>query len=89
MEHCTPTESLNINITIAIIMTTTIQVSRKTRQLLDALKRRLSAKSYDEVIQKLMIEKLEIPTSMFGSNPKLSSFTEKEEAEFHELRLRD
>jgi len=89
MEHCTPSESLNINITIAIIMTTTIQVSRKTRQLLDALKRRLSAKSYDEVIQKLMIEKLEIPTSMFGSNPKLSSFTEKEEAEFHELRLRD
>jgi hypothetical protein len=89
MEHCTPSESLNINITIAIIMTTTIQVSRKTRQLLDALKRRLSAKSYDEVIQKLMIEKLEIPTSMFGSNPKLSSFTEKEEAEFNELRLRD
>jgi hypothetical protein len=89
MEHCTPSESLNINITIAIIMTTTIQVSRKTRQLLDALKRRLSAKSYDEVIQKLMIEKLEIPTSMFGSNPKLSSFTEKEEEEFHELRLRD
>jgi hypothetical protein len=68
---------------------TTIQVSRKTKQLLDALKRRLSAKSYDEVIQKLMIEKLKIPTSMFGSNLKLSSFTEREEAEFHELWLRD
>lgn len=66
-------------------MATTIQVSRKTRQLLDTLKKKLSAKSYDEVLQKLIAEKMAIPTSMFGSNPKLSSFKEEEEAEFHEL----
>ncbi|MBO3840670.1 MAG: hypothetical protein QXS66_02925 [Thermoproteota archaeon] len=66
-------------------MATTIQVSRKTRQLLDALKKRLSAKSYDEVLQRILAEKTEIPSSMFGSNPKLSSFREEEEAEFHEL----
>ncbi|MBO3753696.1 MAG: hypothetical protein FGF53_02260 [Candidatus Brockarchaeota archaeon] len=66
-------------------MATTIQVSRKTRQLLDVLKKKLSAKSYDEVLQKLIAEKIEIPTSMFGSNPKLARFKEEEEAEFHEL----
>jgi len=66
-------------------MTTTIQVSRRTRQLLDALKKKLFAKSYDEALQKLLAEKMEIPTSMFGSNPKLSQFKEEEEAEFHEL----
>ncbi|MEM3713183.1 MAG: hypothetical protein QXR97_06580 [Thermoproteota archaeon] len=66
-------------------MATTIQVSRKTRQLLDALKKKLSAKSYDEVLQRILAEKTEIPSSMFGSNPELSSFREEEEAEFHEL----
>ncbi|MBO3841804.1 MAG: hypothetical protein FGF48_05245 [Candidatus Brockarchaeota archaeon] len=66
-------------------MATTIQVSRKTRQLLDVLKKKLSAKSYDEVLQKLIAEKIEVPTSMFGSNPKLSRFKQEEEAEFHEL----
>ncbi|MBO3832983.1 MAG: hypothetical protein FGF51_06300 [Candidatus Brockarchaeota archaeon] len=66
-------------------MATTIQVSRKTRQLLDVLKKKLSAKSYDEVLQKLIAEKIEIPASMFGSNPKLARFKEEEETEFHEL----
>ncbi|MDW8033644.1 MAG: hypothetical protein RMI79_01640 [Nitrososphaerota archaeon] len=66
-------------------MATTIQVSRKTKQLLDALKRRLSAKSYDEALQKIIAEKMGIPTSMFGVNPKLSRFKEEEEAELHEL----
>ncbi|MBO3840518.1 MAG: hypothetical protein QXS66_09045 [Thermoproteota archaeon] len=66
-------------------MVTTIQVNRKTKQLLDALKKRLSAKSYDEVLQRILAEKTEIPSSMFGSNPKLSCFREEEEAEFHEL----
>ncbi|MEM0172686.1 MAG: hypothetical protein QXJ23_10455 [Thermofilum sp.] len=72
-------------VTIAITMATTIQVSRRTRQLLEALKKKLSAKSYDEALQKLLAEKMGISTSMFGSNPKLSSFREEEEAEFHEL----
>jgi hypothetical protein len=32
---------------------------------------------YREILKK-------IPCSMFGSNPKLTSFTEKDRAEFHE-----
>ncbi|MGC8832353.1 MAG: hypothetical protein ACP5PQ_07220 [Thermoproteota archaeon] len=72
-------------IVIAITVATTIQVSKKTRQLLEALKKKLSAKSYDEALQKLLAEKMETPSSMFGSNPKLSCFKEEEEAEFHEL----
>ena len=66
-------------------MKTTIQVSKKTLQLLNILKERLSAKSYDELLRRMALEKLNITTSMFGSNPELSSFREEEEAEFHEL----
>ncbi|MEM0226489.1 MAG: hypothetical protein QXF46_06395 [Thermofilaceae archaeon] len=50
-----------------------IQVSRRMRRLLDVLKKRLSARSCDEVLQKLLAEKMGVPTTMFGSNPKLSS----------------
>ena len=70
---------------IAITMATSIQVSKKTQQLLGALKKKLSAKSYDEILRRLISEKLEIPASMFGSSPRLSSFKERDEAEFHEL----
>lgn len=66
-------------------MATTIQVSRKTKQLLDMMKRRMSAKSYDEVLRKLIAEKMGMPVSLFGSNPRLTPFSEEEEAEFHEL----
>jgi len=70
---------------IIVAMATTIQVSKRTQQLLEMLKKKLSAKSYDEVLQMLATEKLKFSTSMFGSNPKLSSFKEKDKAEFHEL----
>ena len=66
-------------------MSTTIQVSRKTLQLLNMLKRKLSARSYDELLRKIAAEKLNIPVSLFGFNPKLKPFKEEEEAEFHEL----
>ncbi len=66
-------------------MSTTIQVSRRTLQLLSMLKKKMKAQSYDELLLKLAMEKLSLPQSMFGSNPKLASFTEEEEAEFHEL----
>jgi hypothetical protein len=41
--------------------------------------------SHDEVIKTLIIERKKIPCSMFGSNRKLTSFSELDEAEFHEL----
>jgi len=65
-------------------MSTTIQVSKKTLQLLSILKEKLSAKSYDELLRKIALEKLGT-TSMFGSNPKLSPFKKEDEAEIHEL----
>lgn len=53
--------------------------------MLNMLKRKLSARSYDELLRKIAAEKLNIPVSLFGFNPKLKPFKEEEEAEFHEL----
>lgn len=78
-------ENILCSIAIVIVMSTTIQVSRKTLQLLNMLKERLSVKSYDELIRMMALEKLNLPKSMFGVNPRLSSFKEEDEAEFHEL----
>lgn len=64
---------------------TTVQVNEKTLQMLNIAKKEMKAKSYDEVIKKLLTERSKIPCSMFGSNRKLSSFTEEDRAEFHEL----
>jgi len=66
-------------------MSTTIQVSKKTLQMLNELKRKLSARNYDEVLRKILMKELNLPDSMFGSNPNLSPFSERDEAEFHEL----
>jgi hypothetical protein len=68
-----------------VIMPTTVQVNEKTLQMLNKAKKELNAKSHDEVIKKLLIERKKIPCSMFGSNRKLTSFTEKDRAEFHAL----
>ena len=53
--------------------------------MLNKAKKEMKAKSHDEVIKKLLVEQKKIPCSMFGSNPKLTSFTEKDRAEFHEF----
>ncbi len=66
-------------------MTTSVQVSEKTIQLLDKLKKELGARSFDQVIRDLITDRNKIPRSMFGSNPKLRPFSQKEEAESHEL----
>lgn len=66
-------------------MPTTVQVAEKTLQMLNKLKEEMSARSYDEVIKALISERKGIPRSMFGANPKLKSFSEEDEAEFHEL----
>ena len=63
-------------------MPTTVQVNEKTLQMLNEAKKEMGAKSHDEVIKKLLIERQKIPCSMFGSNPKLSSFTEEDKADF-------
>jgi predicted CopG family antitoxin len=68
-----------------ICLPTTVQVDEKTLQMLNKAKKEMKAKSHDEVIKKLLNERKKIPCSMFGSNPKLTSFTEDDRAEFHEL----
>jgi len=62
-----------------------VQVSERTLQLLNKLKQEEGLKSLDQVIRELVAERGKIPKSMFGSNPKLRSFTVKDEAESHEL----
>jgi hypothetical protein len=66
-------------------MPTTVQVDEKTLQMLNKLKEDLKARSHDEVIRMLVSERRKIPRSMFGSNRKLTPFTERDEAECHEL----
>jgi len=68
-----------------MVMKTTIQLDKKTVQILKDLMKRLNAKTYDEVIRLLIKEKYGIKNSLFGSNPRLAPFKEEEEAEFHEL----
>jgi len=71
--------------TIVIIMSTTIQTSKKTAQQLRAIMKKTGAKTYDEIIREMIKERESIPSSLFGSNPRLKPFTAKEEAESHEL----
>jgi hypothetical protein len=65
-----------------------VQVSERALQLLDKLKQDEGFKSLDQVIRELVAERGKIPKSMFGSNPKLRSFTAKDEAESHERKPR-
>jgi hypothetical protein len=66
-------------------MPTTVQVDEKTLQMLNNIKKELKARSHDKVIKALISERKRIPRSMFGSNRKLNSFSESDEAEFLEL----
>jgi hypothetical protein len=66
-------------------MSTTIQVSKRTARILKELMKKVNAKSYDELIRAIIKERYEVKDSLFGSNPKLTSFKEEEEAEFHEF----
>ena len=68
-----------------VIVPTTVQVAEKTLQMLNKLKEEMNARSHDEVIKTLISERKRIPRSMFGANRKLKSFSEEDEAEFHEL----
>lgn len=67
-----------------MVVSTTIQTSKKTAQLLRDLMKKTGAKNYDEIIASLAREKLRVPKSMFGSNPKLGHFTAADELESHE-----
>ena len=62
-------------------MTTTIQVSNATKQMLESLKEKRM--TYDEVIQGLAKSKKQIPASLFGKM-KGGQWKNKDRLEFHE-----
>lgn len=62
----------------------TIAIKEKTFQMLEDLKRKKKANSFDELIIKVVIEP-NMPNSMFGSlKGKTKSFIEKERREMWE-----
>jgi hypothetical protein len=66
-------------------METTIAVKESTAQLLAQLRRKLEAKSFDETILRIVMEREKIPESRFGSQPTLKKFTERERGKDREL----
>jgi hypothetical protein len=66
-------------------MSTTIQTSKRTAQQLRELMKKTGAKTYDELISRLVSEKYHTPVSLFGSNPELKSFAESDEVASHDL----
>jgi hypothetical protein len=63
----------------------TVQVDEKTLQMLNKIKKETNARSHDQVIKSLILEREKIPCSMFGSNRKLKTFTDEDKAELHDL----
>ena len=61
-------------------MPTTVHLDEKTLQMLNNIKKEMKARSIDEVINALISERKRISRSMFGSNRKLNSFLESDEA---------
>lgn len=66
-------------------MTTTIQVSETTRQMLEMAKRKVGAKSLDETLQKVLEEQMNVRKSMFGTlKGKMKPFSRRERLEMWE-----
>ena len=66
-------------------MTTTIQVSNTTKQMLDQLKEKKQIKTNDEAIQLLLDERMELPKSMFGAARGIGRWKKEDRADFREL----
>jgi len=66
---------------------TTIKVSRKTLQMLEDLKRKLNANSYEDVISRLVLEhRRRLVESYFGVDEgKIKAFSEEDRGEDREL----
>lgn len=66
-------------------MVTTIAIKESTLQLLAKVKKKTEANSMDETIQMLLQKFEHLPSSRFGSQPRLSKFEEKDKMKTHEL----
>ncbi len=63
-------------------MPKTIQVRDETYHALERLKRRFGAKSFDEVIERLLLKELGLPEDMFGVDKgRITPFNEKDRME--------
>ncbi len=66
-------------------MPKTIQVKDETYHALEKIKKKWGARSFDEVIEKLLLKELGLPEDMFGiDRGKVTSFTEKDRMEDRE-----
>ena len=66
-----------MSIVIVIVVgnfATTVQVDEETLQMLNKLKKETKARSHNEVIKTLIVERNKTPCSMFGSNRNLKLF---------------
>lgn len=70
---------------IIVIEMTTVHVETSTLQLLKSLKEEMEVDSIDDTIRTLIVQSKKIPESMFGSHPKMTSFTQGDKGEFHDL----
>lgn len=77
--------SITMILMLVTSMPTTVQVSEKTLQMLNELKKEMKARSHDAVIKSLISKRKRIPNSMFGSNRRLKPFSREDEGESHEL----
>lgn len=66
-------------------MSTTIQVSDTTKQMLEMLKEKKRIKTNDKLIQYLLDDKMGVPKSMFGAAKELGKWKKEDRAEFREL----
>ncbi len=71
-------------------MATTIQISEETKQLLDVLKTRHQAPSYEVVLKILIEPNLKVPKSMYGKLPRVIKMTKADKKHIsHEIRSPD
>ena len=61
-------------------MATSIQVSRTLQAKLKVLKERTKAKTYEEVLLRLLEHKDRSPRERFGSHPDMRPFAHRDEA---------
>jgi hypothetical protein len=66
-------------------MATTIQVSGTTKQLLDHLKEKEHAETYDALIQHLVKTHADVPASMYGAVKGLKKWKKEDRLGLHEL----
>jgi len=59
-------------------MTTTVAIQEKTLEMLEAFKDETKAKSFDEVINKLLLQSKKSKKSYFGAIPNLGKFKREE-----------